>query len=111
VSQVQPPAPQLPNQPVPEATGHQALFQDPNKELGGYTVHEGAEEWEEEEEYEESQQMFNSGFRSVLKGKQGQSINEAAQVLRGGGGPGGAPEFRTQSNLGMEDRKSLEEAA
>jgi hypothetical protein len=29
------------------------MFQDPNKEMG-YTVHEGAEEWDEEEEYEES---------------------------------------------------------
>ena len=52
--------------------------------------------------------MFNSGFRSVLKGKQGQSIN--GELLKGGGGPGGG-EFRTQSNLGIEDRKSLEEAA
>ena len=51
------------------------MFQEPNKELG-YTVHEGAEEWEEEEEYEESQYLFNSGFRSVLKGKQGHSIND-----------------------------------
>ena len=82
------------------------MFQDRNKEMG-YTVHEGAEEWDEEEEYEESQQLFNSGFRSVLKGKQGQSINEPV-LLRGGGGPGGA-EFHTQSNVGID--KSLEDAA
>jgi len=82
------------------------MFQDPNKEMG-YTVHEGAEEWDEEEEYEESQQLFNSGFRSVLKGKQGQSINEPA-LLRGGGGPGRA-DFLTQSNVGID--RSLEDAA
>ena len=80
------------------------MFQHPKKELG-YTVHEVAEEWDEEEEYEESQQLFNSGFRSVLKGKQGLSINEP---IRGGGGPGGA-DFHTQSNLGID--RSLEDAA
>jgi hypothetical protein len=32
--------------------------------VGGFTAHE---EWEEEEEYEDSQAMFNSGFRSVLQ--------------------------------------------
>lgn len=34
---------------------------------------ENGDEWGEEEEYEESQQMFNSAFRSVLKTNQ--SIN------------------------------------
>jgi hypothetical protein len=32
------------------------------------------EEWEEDEEYEESQNMFATGFRSALKNNQG-SIN------------------------------------
>ena len=56
--------------------------------------------------------MFNSGFRSVLKSKQNQSIT--GPPLQGGGGGGGPPgmnEFRTISNLGIEDAKSLEKAA
>ena len=39
----------------------------------------GAEEWDEEEEFEESQQVFNSGFRSVLKNNQ--SINDVPSEL------------------------------
>ena len=72
-------------------------------------MHEGAEEWEEEEEYEESQQMFNSGFRSILKGKQGQSINDPV-ALRDGGGNGEMMRM-TRSNVGgMRDNKSMQEA-
>jgi hypothetical protein len=55
--------------------------------------------------------MFNSGFRSVLKSKQNQSIT-GPPLQGGGGGAGpGMNEFRTISNLGIEDAKSLEKAA
>ncbi len=79
------------------------LFKEENAAAGGFTVHEEGEWEQEEEEYEESQNMFNSGFRSVLKDNENMSIEQSKERLRGGGGPGGA-DFRTASNVGMVDQ-------
>lgn len=63
------------------------MFKQENDNAGFTVKEDGAEEWDEEEEYEESQALFNSGFRSVLKNNQSINTKDGFEFASAEGGP------------------------